>query len=301
MRIHRPSFFHRFARILGWTRASYYLMSAFLATVFLITYIWWPLAEEALAYMDWQGPWWLYFDWLLVGIFLAMSILIMAGADLKKDIWIVGVGLLGGLVIESWGTQTEIWWYYTAERPPMWIIPAWPIASLSIDRLVRVLKQWKRSKPQPNVGPQNKARTVADKLAPEGWITGFYWLVFLSFFTLMLSFVWPTVDKSLTRMAIILVGFLILTPTDHRIAILTFLAGSGLGFALEYWGTTRECWTYYSLAKPPLFAVLAHGMAAVAFWRTSLVLQIFYQRFFRLTATATPPPPPNPPRPKPKN
>jgi len=30
---------------------------------------------------------------------------------------------------------------------------------------------------------------------------------------------------------------------------------------------TRECWTYYTLETPPLFAVLSHGMAAVAFWR----------------------------------
>ena len=97
-----------------------------------------PWRRMRLAYVDWNGPWWLYFDWLLVGIFLVMSLLIMAGADLKADGWIVFVGFLGGLVIEGWGTQTEIWWYYTAERPPMWIIPAWPIASLSIDRIVRV-------------------------------------------------------------------------------------------------------------------------------------------------------------------
>ena len=67
--------------------------------------------------------------------------------------------------------------------------------------------------------------------------------------------------------------FLILTPTDHRTATLTFLAGAGLGYYLELWGTTRECWTYYTFQKPPLFAVLAHGMAAVAFWRAGLVVK----------------------------
>jgi hypothetical protein len=280
MRTHRTSIFRRIARIMGWTRASYYLMSAFLATVFLIAYIWWPLAKDAMAYIDWQGPWWLYFDWLLVGIFLAMSILIMAGADLKVDIWIVGVGFLGGLVIESWGTQTAIWWYYTAERPPLWIIPAWPIASLSIDRLVRLLRGWTHPR-SPSESPWvNQGETTVHKPGSERWIRVRYWLVFLPFFALMLSFVWPTLDKSLTRMAVILVTFLILTPSDPRVAVLTFIAGSGLGFFLEYWGTTRECWTYYTLAKPPLFAVLAHGMAAVAFWRTSLVLQVFYRRLF---------------------
>ena len=35
--------------------------------------------------------------------------------------------------------QAHLWIYYTRERPPLWIIPAWPIASLSIDRLTRLL------------------------------------------------------------------------------------------------------------------------------------------------------------------
>ena len=200
MQSSRLSFFHRIARLMGWTRASYYLLSAFLLTVFLIAYIWWPLAEEALSYIDWQDAWWLYFDWLLVGIFLGMSLLIMAGADLKVDAWIVGVGLIGGLVIESWGTQTEIWWYYTAERPPMWIIPAWPIASLSIDRLVRLLMRWSRipgrSGPQPAPATALAAGQKGAARTSQGLII-LYWLVFISFFILMLSFVWPTAERSL--------------------------------------------------------------------------------------------------------
>ena len=132
---------HRWFSMLGWTRHSYYLFSGFLLTLFLLGYIWWPLAKEYLSYIDWNGEWWLYLDWLLLGIFLCMSLLIMAGADLRVDLRIILVGLIGGLVIESWGTQTNLWHYYTAERPPLWIIPAWPIASLSIDRLVRILQK----------------------------------------------------------------------------------------------------------------------------------------------------------------
>jgi ABC-type amino acid transport system permease subunit len=78
-------------------------------------------------------------------------------------------------------------------------------------------------------------------------------------------------DKSLTWMALTVCTLLILTPTDHRLALLTFVAGSALGYFLERWGTTRECWTYYTRQTPPLFAVLAHGMAAVAFWRAGLL------------------------------
>ena len=248
------------SRWMGWTKQSYFLLSGFLLTLFLMGYIWWPLAKEYLSFIDWHGNWWLYMDWLLLGIFLLMSMLIMAGADLRVDLKIILVGMVGGLVIETWGTQTNLWHYYTAERPPLWIIPAWPIASLSIDRLVRILQ-----KNTPPVGNQ--------------WFKITYWVIFPVFFVMMLSFVRPTLDKSLTICALGLVAFIILTPTNHRLAILTFVAGAGLGYFLERWGTTRECWTYYTFQTPPLFAILAHGMAAVAFWRTVLLVNGVVSKF----------------------
>ena len=248
-----------------WTRHSSILLGGFLLTIFLIVYIWWPLAVDYMAYVDWSGPWWLYIDWLLIGIFLFMSMTIMTRADLKVDALIVFVGICGGLAIESWGTQTNLWHYYTAERPPLWIIPAWPIASLSIDRITRLLSYL------------STKGTKEDKGDSSLW-KFFYWLTFASFLTLMLVFVSPTFDKSYTWLALTLCVLLVLTPTDYRYALLTFAAGAGLGYFLELWGTTRECWTYYTFQTPPLFAVLAHGMAAVAFWRAGLVLKSLWGR-----------------------
>jgi hypothetical protein len=242
-----------------WTRDSSILLGGFFATIFLIVYIWWPLAKEVLSYVDWSGAWWRSLDWLLFGIFGFMSLTIVARADLRTDALIVFVGICGGLAIESWGTQTNLWHYYTAERPPLWIIPAWPIASLSIDRITRSLN-W-------IIG--NKNSTTLHSL-----FATLYWTTFASFLTLMLVFVSPTFDKSYTLLSLALCVLLILTPTDHRYAFLTFLAGAGLGYFLELWGTTRECWTYYTYQTPPLFAVLAHGMAAVAFWRAGLVVKM---------------------------
>lgn len=246
-----------------WTRDSSILLGGFILTVFLIVYIWWPLAEEYLKYVDWNGPWWRYMDWLLLGIFGFMSVTIIARANLKADLLIIFVGVCGGLAIESWGTQTNLWHYYTAERPPLWIIPAWPIASLSIDRITRSL-DWMINRVTP------KSTNL------QSPISALYWLVFASFLALMLVFVAPTFDKSFTWLALILCILLILTPTDHRYALLTFIAGSGLGYFLELWGTTRECWTYYTHQTPPLFAVLAHGMAAVAFWRAGLMVKALW-------------------------
>jgi hypothetical protein len=248
------------SRRLRWTRASYYLMSGFLLAIALIMYVWWPLVVEYWSTYNPDVPFWKQFDWLLLGIFAFMSFMIMAGADLKKDLPMIVIGLVGGLVIESWGTQTELWTYYTFERPPLWIIPAWPIASLSIDRLYRMLK----------------ART---KEVPDLLYKVLHWIMLSLFFLLMLSFTEPTFDKSLTIMALILVAFLTLTTSDYRGTVLVFLAGSGLGYFLERWGTTRLAWTYYTLEKPPLFAVLAHGMAAVAFWRVLHLYKLFEPHF----------------------
>lgn len=255
--------------LFGWTKHSTVLLGGFFLTILLILYVWWPLAEEVLATVDWGGPWWRSMDWLLLGVFLFMTLTIMSRADLRADTLIVFVGTLGGLVIESWGTQTNLWFYYTAERPPLWIIPAWPIASLSIDRLTRLLN-W-------SVGRLNTKDTKFHK----DFNTSFkilYWCIFAAFLTLMLVFVAPTFDKSYTVMATLLVVLLIATPTDHRMAVLTFVAGSALGYFLELWGTTRQCWTYYTFQTPPFFAVLAHGMAAVSFWRAGLVVKSVWGR-----------------------
>ncbi len=256
-----------------WTRDSSILLGGFFVTIFLIVYIWWPLAEEVISYVDWNGAWWLYMDWLLLGIFLFMSITIVARANIKTDLLIVFVGICGGLAIESWGTQTNLWHYYTAERPPLWIIPAWPIASLSIDRITRFM----------NWGIQ-KLEEWTQEPVHRSIFAALYWITFASFLTLMLVFVSPTFDKSYTLLSILLCVLLILTPTNYRFALLTFVAGTGLGYFLELWGTTRQCWTYYTLETPPFFAVLAHGMAAVAFWRAGLLMKMMGEKFSRVTS-----------------
>ena len=166
--------------LLGWNRTSYALMSAFLAVILLVIVVWWPLVVDYFRTADPSIPLWKQLDGLLLGIFAVMSLLIMAGADFKKDAWIVLVGLGGGLAIESWGTQTHLWTYFTLERPPLWIIPAWPIASLSIDRLVRLLH-----------------KVLPPKVIQSARLFRIlYWIVFPAFYVLMWAFAWPTLDKS---------------------------------------------------------------------------------------------------------
>ncbi len=248
-----------------WTRDSSFLLAGFLLVIILIGYFWWPLVEAILRRIDWNGDWWLRLDWLLLGIFAFTSLTIVARADFKTDALIIFVGICGGLFIEAWGTQTNLWHYYTLERPPLWIIPAWPIANLSIDRITRAL-DWIVTK-------FSKVHSK-DKLQRNGIFKVAYWIIFGAFLILMISFVAPTFDKSFTILSLLLCVIMILTPTDYRHVTLIFIAGSALGYFLELWGTTNHCWTYYTNQTPPLFAVLAHGLAAVAFWRAALVLKM---------------------------
>ena len=264
--------------LVRWTRSSTILLSLFFTVIFLIIYVWWPLAEEVLSYIDWHGPWWLYMDWLLIGLFVFMSLTIVARADLRRDALIIFVATIGGLVIEAWGTQTNLRFYYTNERPPLWIVPAWPIATLSINRVTRLLSYL----------------VPADCSRPGQAASGrrfelIYWVVFGAFLCIMIPFVWPTLNKTYTMLALLLCVLLIATPSDHRRAVLVFAAGAGLGYFLELWGTTRECWTYYTFQAPPLFAVLAHGMAAVAFWRTGLLLHSLASRMRQMFQRAIDP------------
>lgn len=249
---------------LGLNWFSLVLLVGFMFVLLIIRGDFGQFAKVEFVAVDWNRPLLDQMDWLLLFDFAVMLTLLVFGADLEKDLLIILVGFFGGLYIEAWGTQTELWRYYTDERPPWWIIPAWPMASLAIDRLVRILNRFGKQ-----FQSNHKIFVVS------------YWLLMIPFFCLMAAFVFPTISKSLTIISLALCALIILTPTDYRAAVLNFVAGASLGYFLELWGTTRMCWIYYTGQEPPLFAVLAHGMAAVAFWRGGLLVKRAW-KFFSL-------------------
>lgn len=249
---------------LGLNWFSLVLLVGFIFVLLIIRGDFGQFARVEFVAVDWNRPLLEQMDWLLLFDFAVMLVLLTFGADTEKDLLIIVVGFFGGLYIEAWGTQTELWRYYTDERPPWWIIPAWPMASLAIDRLVRILNRFGK-----RLQSNHKIFVVS------------YWLLMIPFFCLMVSFVFPTINKSLTIVSLALCALVILTPTDYRAAVLNFAAGASLGYFLELWGTTRACWIYYTGQEPPVFAVLAHGMAAVAFWRGGLLVKKAW-KFFAL-------------------
>lgn len=237
---------------LSWSKTSYVLLSGFLLLLFLIGYVWWPLLEEYLGQFNPEISIWRQIDWLLIVNFLVMSVLMMFNADLKRDIPFALIALAGGFIIEAWGTLSGLWTYYTFETPPLWIIPAWPIAALSVNRLYVL------------------ARKLVSKISIS-WFEALYWPIFIVFYVLLWRFAWPGLSHPLTWFALALCGVIILSEKDRRSALLILAVGSGLGYFLERWGTTRLCWAYHTGGYPPLITVLSHGMASLAIWRVYLI------------------------------
>jgi hypothetical protein len=187
-------------------------------------------------------------DWLLLSTWIAMAALLCWGVMPRRDLVLIAVGFVGGGVIEWWGTTSKIWTYFTLERPPLWILPAWPIAAIAIDRMSRLLD-----------------RALGERKASI--FVNAYWLCLPTFVLWMFAFSRHSAELTSTRVVWAAMIGVTLSCTNPRRDVLIFAAGSFLGIFLEYWGTSRQCWTYYTHEVPPPVATFAHGFASVAFAR----------------------------------
>lgn len=191
-------------------------------------------------------------DYLLGAIWVTMTAALAWDPRPSRDVKLVIIGLGGGLVIEGWGTNTLLWTYWTDERPPLWILPAWPVAALCIDRFSRGVKRlapW-----LPRLGPA-------------------YWFVMPAFILLFTRLMSPALTHPWTLAVLLLMAVVTFVAPRPRRDLVLFVTGATAGIFLEYWGTSRGCWTYWSRQIPPVEAVLAHGFASVAFARGVQLLE----------------------------
>jgi hypothetical protein len=192
-------------------------------------------------------------DQLLFAIWVGMAAAITWNVRPRYDLRLVLVGAVGGGMIEWWGTNTGLWSYFTNERPPLWILPAWPAAALTIDRGRALLD---RLVDQHGPRPIRPFRVA-------------YYLLLPGFAVCMLRFLAPSLGRGASWVVVGLMTLVVLRCPAPRRDVLLFVSGTVAGLFLEYWGTSRECWTYYTRQIPPPVAVAAHGFASVAFARVA--------------------------------
>jgi hypothetical protein len=203
---------------------------------------WWKLLLHNLSVVD----------WVLVSIWLFMTAVLAWDVRFTKDIPLFIVAACGGLVIEWWGTNTELWRYFTRERPPLWILVAWPVAAMTTDRIAFAIER---------IMPPDSSKW---KIA--------YWTMIPLFVVGMAGFMWRSIDQPASMVVMGIMFFVLLSGRAPRRDVILFVAGTMLGFFLEYWGTTRGCWRYYTGGKPPFISIVAHGFASVAFARGLTIL-----------------------------
>ena len=261
----RPSIGPRLVDMVGWNRGSLVYVGGLLLTLGGVISLRW---QELSRFFWWWQPgdsFWEQVDWFLLLTLALLFLLVVRDTEIERDRLILVVGFAGGMALEGWGTGTGLWEYFTGECPPLWILPAWPIASLAIERASELLLD----------------RLDVRRLCNPGRV---YWLVFSVYLLVMLNFVAPFLDSPLTLAAVLVQLYLILTPSEKRHHLVYFGIGAAIGCLLEVWGTTRLCWTYYTGQTPPLFAIMAHGMAAVAFSRTVDFIRVVQREAGRVMA-----------------
>ncbi|MCS6899692.1 MAG: hypothetical protein RMJ98_08530 [Myxococcales bacterium] len=196
-------------------------------------------------------------DWLLGACWVGMVGLAIYRVELRRDGMLAAVALAGGALIEAWGTRSGLWTYFSREQPPLFILPAWPAAALATERVV-----W------------GVDRGTPPRL-PVSWAS-LYTAVLLAFAAALASWTHPGWHHPLTWVAWLCVLLTAVSgdTADRRADLMRFAAGTLVGFPLEYWGTSRGCWTYWSGEVPPPIAVLSHGFATLAFARGVHLLQL---------------------------
>jgi hypothetical protein len=222
---------------------------------------------SGIVWRDYLSLTWADFDPLLVFCWLLMVALAAFRFSPRRDLPLAAVAFVGGALIETWGTRSGLWSYFTGEKPPLFILPAWPVAALATERLARAVRA-------------GSAR-VADRT-----VRAVRAAVLVAFCTLLWRWTGPGRSHPTTTLAYALVAVTCLTGRTPREDLVRFAAGSLLGWLLEYWGTTRLCWTYWDGRTPPLAAVLSHGFATVAFARGVAIASALYARLasYRVTS-----------------
>jgi len=165
---------------------------------------------------------------LLFGSILAFTAwIIPQKAELKKDAAAVGFALVLGFLVEAWGTRLGLWSYYTGEKPPLWIVPSWPLGALVIDRMADTVRC-----------------RVRGALSPAT-IKSIYFSLALVTLGGFFSFTGDAVAHPATlAVGALLAGALLLFPEPEK-DLPVLVIGAVCVFFADLWGTMNNCWVYH--------------------------------------------------------
>jgi len=170
------------------------------------------------------------FEIVLFAFILFLTIrAIPLAADPVTDCLTVLVTSFFGFLAELWGTQSGLWTYYTGEKPPYWIVPAWALGVLVVERLAR------RAGEQPG--------GVFAKLRSDN----FYRAWVLLFYCVFVPFIATKLSAPACVLPILLTAAVLFPGKKHRTRYTRILfTGTVCVFFADLWGTTNHCWTYHT-------------------------------------------------------
>lgn len=255
---------------LGFNRCSFITLAGLAAVILGLIFGWPHLAAAEWNAMMRHQEWWLHADWLLFSLGLFFIFCTALDANPKLDLATVVAGMVGGAIIEVWGTQVGVWYYYTGERPPLWILPAWGMSALSNERLQRILMAYL---------PASWREEILTGVHGTPAIRRAYAVIMIA---LLGFFLWWARSYLLHPATLIVLALIIAALVKMRFpayALTLFFTGAFLGIFLEIWGTTRHCWNYYDGKTPSPFPIFGHGIAAICFWRMKTVAREACARF----------------------
>ena len=175
----------------------------------------------------------------LAAIFAATLIAAVSSPRPARDALGALAAAVAGWSAEAWGTRLGLWSYYTGERPPLWIVPAWPLGALVIERAGRALRE--------RFGPAPDSLYAGPRAACL--------LCVLSFCAPRLGNVWAWAGPAAVAASL----WLGASPAEEG---WTLAAGLVCVFFADTWGTSMRCWSYYMGRAPRGWSVgVVFGMA----------------------------------------
>ncbi|MBT5032769.1 MAG: hypothetical protein HOM55_10795 [Proteobacteria bacterium] len=196
---------------------------------------------------DWDEQLHTIFLFLLMLLILVIATAVISlKTTVIFDLAVVLTGLAIGYMVEAWGTRYGLWSYYTNEKPPLWIIPVWPLGALLTDRVNTI---W---------------GNIFSNHCHRATVTRCYWFVAISFLAIIVIFTLPASSNPATYIGILLLGITLTYRPQPETYFPLLIIAAILVLPADYWGTASDCWHYYSYPTNNMLSIdtgVAFGIA----------------------------------------